>query len=194
MIIEHTRSPLAIGARIPRFSWNVPLAGRNRRQTAYQILVATSEDLLKPGKADLWDSGRVESAQSTHVEYAGVALRSNTDCYWTVQVWDEGGRPNGFSEPQPFGTALLDETDWQAQWIGMGPQDEPEYDPYSMNQDDATSGGLRLAEVDCRKIVADLRDVTPDLRSPQMRKAFALDKPVKRARAFVSGLDCSNCG
>lgn len=188
MIVEYMRAPLAIGTGIPRFSWEVPLPGRHRRQTAYQVLVATSRALLERGKADVWDSGKVASSQSTHVEYGGVALQSNTDYYWSVQVWDEAGRPNGFCDPECFGTALLDEHDWQAQWIGMGPSDEPEYDPYSMNQSDATSGGLRLAEEDYQKMHADLRDVSPDLRSPLMRKAFALNKPVKRARAFVCGL------
>ena len=188
MLVEYTKCPLAIGMREPRFSWEVPLTGRNRKQTAYHILVATSAELLEPGKADLWDSGKVESRQSTHVDYAGRELRGNMDCYWTVQIWDEKGEACGFRAPEIFGTALLGKSDWQAQWIGMGPAQEPVLDPYSIHQDDATSGGLRLAEDDFRKMASDLKDYTPDTRAPHMRKAFTLDKPVKRARAFVCGL------
>ena len=62
MLVEYAKGPLAIGTRTPRFSWEVPLEGRGRKQTAYQLLVATTEALLAPGKADLWDSGKVASA------------------------------------------------------------------------------------------------------------------------------------
>lgn len=188
MFVEYTKGPLAIGTRNPRFSWEVSLTGRNRKQSAYQILVATSENLLKPGQADLWDSCKVESSQSVQVEYAGRELRGNTDYFWTVQVWDEGGNPNGFSQPERFGTALLDESDWQATWIGMGPAREPVLGPYTIHQDDATSGSLRLAEDDFQKMSSELKDYTPDMRAPQMRKTFNLEKPVKRARAFAFGL------
>jgi len=188
MLVEYAESPLAIGTRKPRFSWEVPLEGRGRKQSAYQVLVATAEDLLEPGKTDLWDSGKVDSSQSVHVEYAGVELRSNMDCYWCVQVWNESGRAQGFSAPQRFGTALYEEGDWDAKWIGMGPAEEPVLDPYSIHQDDATSGGLRLAEEDFQKMAAALRDLKPEPRAPLLRKAFELGKPVNRARAFVCGL------
>lgn len=187
MRVEYTESPLAIGTAYPRFSWEVPLEGRNRRQSAYRILVATEAGLLVPGRADLWDSGRVESAHSVHVEYAGAPLRSNMDCSWCVQVWDENGKAGGFSAPASFGTALFDDRDWQAQWIGMGPVDEPRFDPYAMQQGDATAG-LSLAEADFPKMAPELRGYKPEMRAPQMRKAFVLDKPVKRARVFVCGL------
>jgi alpha-L-rhamnosidase len=188
MLVEYAERPVAIGTRRPRFSWEVPLSGRNRRQTAYQILVATDKGLLAPGRADLWDSGRVESSQSVNVDYAGKNLRSNIDCWWCVQIWDEKGGATGFSKPACFGTALFSESDWKAKWIGMGPAREPEYDPYSMQQNDATSGGLRLAEKDFQKMAPALRDYKPEFRSPILRKAFDVGKPVRRARVFVCGL------
>ena len=186
--VEYAESPLAIGTRTPRFSWEAPLAGRGRKQSAYQIRVATTQARLEVGHADLWDSGKVASPQSVNVEYAGVPLRSNMDCFWCVQVWDENGKACGFSEPAFFGTALFDERDWQAQWIGMGPESEPFFDPYCMSQADATSGGLWLAEADFQKMAPALQDYKPALRAPQIRKAFTLGKPVRRARAFVCGL------
>lgn len=187
-LVEYVRSPPAIGTRTPRFSWVPPLEGRNRRQTAYHLLVATSAERLEPGKADLWDSGRVESSQSMHVAYAGRPLPGNADCVWSVRVWDESGRPAGWSAPACFGTALLDERDWAAEWIGMGPVEEPSFDPYVIGQEEATSGGLRLDERDFRKMGAAFRDYMPERRAPLMRKEFSLAKPVRRARAFVCGL------
>lgn len=186
--VEYEERPIAIATRKPRFSWVVPLTGRDRRQSSYRILVATSEALLEPGKADLWDSGMVASAQSVHVVYAGAKLASNMDCWWRVQVWDEQGQGHGFSDPAYFGTALLDESDWQARWIGMGPAEEPVFDPYSMSQSDATSGGLRLADVDFQKMAPALRDYRPESRAPLLRKVLSIGKPVRRARAFVCGI------
>ncbi len=171
--IEYADSPLAIGTRRPRFSWEVALPGRARRQSAYQILAATEPARLEPGRADLWDSGRVESSQSAHVEYAGAPLRSNQDVYWRVRIWDETGRAHDWSEVAMFGTGLFDENDWEAQWIGLGAPDEPFADPAIFQQE---------------RITPDVAAVEPDLRSPLLRRVFILEQPVRRARAFVCGL------
>ncbi len=78
---EYLSNPLGIDAAKPRLSWVIEersqksevggqrTEARGLRQTAYQILVASSEELLKKNKGDLWDSGKVESGQSVHVEY-----------------------------------------------------------------------------------------------------------------------------
>jgi alpha-L-rhamnosidase len=172
MFVEYSRKPLAIGVKQPRFSWEVCLPGRNRQQTAYQLLAATSPDLLQPGKADLWDSGKVETSQSTQIEYAGCELRSNMDCYWTVQIWDEKGEAGGFYKPEFFGTALFDESDWRAQWIGMGNPDEPaDPDAHQLN-----------------RVSPELAAFEPEPRAPMLRRSFILDQPATRARVFVCGL------
>ncbi|MBT3294843.1 MAG: family 78 glycoside hydrolase catalytic domain [Verrucomicrobia bacterium] len=173
MMIDYATSPLAIGSPTPRFSWEVPLAGRGRKQSAYQILVATTEELVSSGSADLWDSGKVASSQSVNVEYAGAALQSNMDCWWAVQLWDETGHSTGFSAPDRFGTALFDQADWQAQWIGMGASDEPYSDPDAFQLE---------------RVTPEVAAFEPDSRAPLLRKAFVLDQPVRRARAFVCGL------
>jgi len=173
MLVEYAKAPLAIGSRKPRFCWEVPLEGRGRRQIAYRLLVATAENLLTPDSADLWDSGRVESSRSVNVEYAGAPLHSNMDCWWTVQIWDEAGQASGFLRSAYFGTALFDESDWQARWIGMGAPDEPLSDPASFQQD---------------RVAPEVRDIKPEPRAPLLRNEFVVRKPVKRARAFVCGL------
>ncbi len=178
MLVEYAEAPLAIGTRKPRFSWEVPLEGRGRKQGAYQLLVATAKERLVPGQADLWDTGKVASAQSVNVEYAGAALCSNRDYFWTVQVWDEADQPAGFGPAAYFGTALFDDGDWQAQWIGMGRPDEPASDPDLLPKLLRTTGQLP----------PELAAFEPDLRSPLLRKEFTLGKPVKRARVFVCGL------
>ena len=44
----------------PCFSWQMCSDMQADRQTAYQILVASTEQDLKEGEADLWDSGKID--------------------------------------------------------------------------------------------------------------------------------------
>jgi hypothetical protein len=74
-------------------------------QVACQVLVATSEALLVPDRADLWDSGRLDTKLPI-VEYAGEPLPDQTTCYWRVRVWDAAGGPGGWSPVQRFTTNL----------------------------------------------------------------------------------------
>ena len=187
MLVEYTKSPLAIGIAKPRFSWQVNLEGRNKTQSAYQILIASDASLLEPGKPDIWDSGRVESKKSVNIEYAGIPLVSNTDYFWTIRLWDEKGQVSNVYSIEKFGTALLSESDWKATWIGAGPETEPTFNPYSISQSDASSG-LALTEDDFNTMKDGFKDFTPEIRSPQLRKTFDLKKTIKRARVFVCGL------
>ncbi|MDT8390306.1 MAG: family 78 glycoside hydrolase catalytic domain [Lentisphaeria bacterium] len=173
MLVEYAQAPLAIGTQKPRFSWEVPLTGRGREQSAYQLLVATQKALLKPGQADLWDSGKVESARSVNITYGGRELRGGMDCYWAVRIWDESGDTTGFSAPGYFGTGLFNQSDWRGEWIGMGNPGEPAADP------DAHQ---------LKRVPPELAAFEPEHRAPLLRREFVLEQPVKRARAFVCGL------
>src|SRR5262245_25644350 len=69
---EHEREPLDLDTPAPRFSWKLAAidpARRGMRQGAYRILVASSADELAGERGDLWDSGRVASAETVDVEY-----------------------------------------------------------------------------------------------------------------------------
>jgi alpha-L-rhamnosidase len=122
---EYRTNPLGIDALTPRLSWllapGLPTA-RGLRQTAYQILVATSLESLGQSNGDLWDSGKVGSDQSNQIEYAGQPLTSRTRCYWKVRVWDQNGIPSSWSEPAFWTMGLLKPSDWRGQWIDI---DEP---------------------------------------------------------------------
>ncbi len=64
----------------------------------------------------MWDTGKVDSDQSVHIEYDGPALRSATRYYYRVRVWDED-RKSEWSERAFLETGLLDPSDWSADWI-----------------------------------------------------------------------------
>ena len=71
---EYLEDPLGIATTQPRLSWIVTSDQRGQKQTAYQVLVASSESLLAQHQGDLWDSGQVSSNQSVHVAYGGRRL------------------------------------------------------------------------------------------------------------------------
>jgi len=122
---EYRVNPLGIDTVQPRLSWILAAsqpAARGLKQSAYQILVSSSEAALGEGKADLWDSGMVRSEESAHVVYAGQALRSGAQAFWKVRVWDQDGKASAWSEVAFWSMGLLDPSDWTAKWIG---RDEP---------------------------------------------------------------------
>jgi alpha-L-rhamnosidase len=113
---DYLVEPLGIDEREPRLSWALESERRGARQVAYRLRVASSTEALKQGKPDLWDSGRVESNQSTHIIYGGRPLRSREVCHWHVEVWDETGH-NTVSAPAFWTMGLLEPGDWSARWI-----------------------------------------------------------------------------
>jgi alpha-L-rhamnosidase len=118
---EYLRSPLGIDTAAPRLSWrlrSVDADARGAMQTAYEVLVAGSLDLLAADKADMWKSGLVASGESAHVVYAGKPLRSGAEYFWKVRVKDQNGALSQWSQPARWTIGLLEQSDWKAQWIG----------------------------------------------------------------------------
>lgn len=116
----------AIRSACPDLGWVVNSDKANTLQTAYRILVASSPELLMEGKADLWDSRRVESESSVAVPYNGTSLKPSTVYYWKVKVWDSHGRESDYSPVKSFMTAdTLDET--TAQYPLQVTDEYPEY-------------------------------------------------------------------
>ena len=101
--------------RVFRGSWSRTNAAA--KQTAFQILVASSPKLLQQGKGDLWDSGRLVSDETIGTAYAGSPLVSQEHCYWKVRVWDADGH-SIWSSPAEWSMGLLQPEDWKAGWIG----------------------------------------------------------------------------
>ncbi|MCW3061865.1 MAG: putative Rhamnosidase [Capsulimonas sp.] len=115
---EYRVNPIGIDVVRPRMSWTI-VGGSRRgvRQTAYQILAASSLEALALGKGDLWDSGRVKSDRSSGIAYEGKALTSRARCFWKARVWDQGGKPTEWSEGASWTLGLLNASDWTANWV-----------------------------------------------------------------------------
>jgi len=119
LLINGTINPLAIDRDTTRFTWMSEDAERGERQTAYQILVASSAERLAQGKADYWDSSKVDSDKSASVEYAGKPLPRTTRFWWKVRIWNQSGKPSRYSEPAYFDTGL-NQGEWTARFIWNG--------------------------------------------------------------------------
>ncbi|MGB0257957.1 MAG: family 78 glycoside hydrolase catalytic domain, partial [Coraliomargarita sp.] len=128
---EYLHNPLGIDVVQPRLSWRLEAQERGQKQTAYRILVASSAEQLKQGQGDLWDTGKIQSSQTSQVAYSGKTLASQMQCFWKVMAWDADGTPSDWSESAHWTMGLLSPADWKAEWIGFDkgtPEKEPKPD------------------------------------------------------------------
>jgi PelA/Pel-15E family pectate lyase len=115
---EYALDPLGVDVPDPRLFWQVQSTARGRKQTAFRILAATSEEVLAGDIGDLWDTGKVASDETTHIRYRGRALVSSQQVLWKVRVWDQDGQMSPWSETASWTMGVLKDDDWQARWIG----------------------------------------------------------------------------
>lgn len=120
--VEYLENPMGIDAAQPRLSWRLAPLSQGLRQSAYQIQVASSSGPLNQGKADVWDTGKVASAQTTFIPYQGPALTSGQRLVWRVRAWDATGKPSPWSTHATWSMGLLKPEDWTAAYIGAAPQ------------------------------------------------------------------------
>jgi len=116
LTVDGLTNPLGIDDVTPRLSWQLSSDGAGVVQTAYEVRAASSGSGL--GHPDLWDSGRVSSAESVNLNWAGAKLISRAQVFWQVRTWNQSGNASGWSAPAHFEMGLLSPQDWDAQWIG----------------------------------------------------------------------------
>lgn len=156
---EYAADPI-IDIAAPRLSWiNSNLSqARGVEQTAYRVRVATSPEGFDN---PVWDSGKVLSKESAFVEYRGSKLLSRTSYWWQVMVWDEKGRASEWSDTAHWHMGILSADEWKGKWIGAPWQGEESYD---------VMGSMEF------------------LPAPLLRKEFKIEKPIKQARYYGTGL------
>ena len=139
---EYRDNPIGIDITQPNLGWFIqaPLTGNNKNiaQTAYQIIVASTPELLQQNIGDLWDSKKILSDNSTHVIYGeasqgkqAASLASSQRCYWKVRVWTKSGDNkevmSAWSKAALWSMGLLNKSDWVGKWIGLN-KDTDNYD------------------------------------------------------------------
>ena len=113
---DYKTNPLGIDERNPRLSWEIISSKRGTRQTACELHFAQSEKKLMQGSDLIWQK-KVNSDQSVQVVYLGPLLHSRQRIYWRARIWDNHGRVSQWSKPAYWEMGLLNESDWQADWI-----------------------------------------------------------------------------
>ena len=165
---EYLKNPVGIDIRRPRLSWEIVAAKRGTMQRAYQIVVKTDADGV------LWDSDRVESEQSVHIEYNGSALQSRQRCAWQVRVWDETDQVTEWSATAFWEMGLLQQSDWQAKWV------EPDQVPTTMEPDMMFFQKLAPVPLD---FIRDYSKLNP---CQYLRKLFNVSGEIRQARAYAT--------
>ncbi len=165
---EGLRDPLGLDEPRPRLSWIIRAGGRGWRQSACQILVASSAEALAEGQGDLWDSGKMASARTSQIEYSGPPPAARQQCFWKARVWDDVDVPSAWSAVGLWEMGLLAEADWKgAAWIGRAAVPKPA-------APDGREPGVRPA---------------PGLDpAPYLRREFPVRGTVRRARLSACGL------
>lgn len=173
---EYHVNPMLVATQQPRFGWKLTSSEAGARQTAYQIRVSSLAD----GLSDCWNSGKVVSGNSQHIRYEGSRLYPGKTYFWSVQVWDENDQDVS-SQSQSFTLAPSTEELNAARWIGAitkvdshlpsGRKDWHVPSPKNEKVRYAWSAINQLA-----------------LRSIELRKDWMLEKPVREAKVYISGL------
>lgn len=172
---EQETNPLGIEKLQPRFSWQINAEERNFVQSAWQIVVADTPEALDTDKNTVWNSQKVSSPASILVPFAGNGLKAGQTYFWKVRIWDQQGIASPWSMPNQFNIGLLSEKDWSnALWIAFEKDKKEEI---------ITTG---IHEPLVKKRLGDKK--TGMYRLPQFRKEFQVNKKIKRAIAYVSGL------
>ena len=185
---EYRGAPEGIGETHPRLGWIIETNAEMRavRQSAYQILVASSPEQLARDNGNLWDTGKVSSDQMQQIEYAGQPLSARQQCWWKIRLWDEAGNPTAWSKPAHWSIGLLAANDWQAQWIGLDAS--PLKNEATLDRETRTHIGRQPW------VYADLPVSKTGPLSACLRGTFAIDpahKPVNALLALVPDQRCT---
>lgn len=87
--VEGLHNPTKVANPSPEMTWSYRDPG-GKKQTAFQVLVASSLELLNENVGDMWDSGVVYSGESK-VRYGGSPLASERTYFWKVRVRNSEG-------------------------------------------------------------------------------------------------------
>lgn len=175
---EFREDPSSVESPNPRFGWILSSDLQGDKQTAYEIQTASNSDLLKANNPDYWNTGKVISDKSQYIVYGGRSLKSKTNYYWRIRVWDKNGNVSAWSSIGTWSSALK-ETDFEARWIGAIHQKDTRL-PKGNNYHtlDLPPGADALWE-----------NVHPSAkRSIMLRKEFTLTGDIADAAIYVCGL------
>jgi len=169
---NNLKNPFGTDA-VPVFGWIVSSESRGKTQSAWQVILDKDPKNLESENSVLWNSGKVVSDQSSWISYSGPSLDPANKYFWKVRIWDGDDKSSEWSKSASFITGLFEEKDWSgAEWIGY------EEIPDSMLLVPGIHKGTKTEE----------DFATKRSTIPYFRKEFTINKKVKEAFVFISGL------
>lgn len=156
---ENQTDPLGIDRSEPLLSWIIESNERNQKQSAYQIIVSDKEEKIKKNNGNVWSSGKTNSTLSANILYNGARLRTGTQYYWKLRVWDKNGKKSVWSKVSKWEMALMEKEDWKGIWISDG-----------------------------KAIPENIEDFYNEDPAPLFRKELFMKKKVWNARLYISGI------
>ncbi|MGO4771144.1 glycoside hydrolase family 78 protein [Flavobacterium sp. W22_SRS_FK3] len=156
---EMLNNPEGIDVVKPRLSWQIKSDVNDVKQTAYQIMVASTLENLNANKADLWDSGKVTSNKSVNIIYNGKKLGDRQNAFWKVTVFTNKGEIKS-AVTAHFSIGILTYANWKStRWIGYE----------KLSKEDSVSQYSRLS-------------------ARYLRKEINLKKQIKSAKVYIMGM------
>lgn len=181
---ESMENPMAVSVGKPGFSWKIESEAGAVYQNAYQIRVWDEQENL------VWDSGKVPGRETVGIVYAGEALSSLTGYSYRIRVWDQK-EEWADSEMSYFETAMRDASEWTAKWIEPDPLPQLPVNPLETARKDweeQVAAMMRGEQTEFR-LEGDIMKALPlEPYDPAvcMRRTFAADKPVRKARLYIT--------
>ncbi|GAA4958341.1 family 78 glycoside hydrolase catalytic domain [Algibacter aquimarinus] len=190
--LEYLTNPDGVDVSKPRFFWKINSKESGQFQSAYQLMVATSEEKLAQNIGDAYDSGKVKSSETIQITYKGKSLKPSSQYFWKVKTWDKKNTPT-WSKIAKFSTGLFQKEDWKAaQWISWKPQEQWYKEWWERKDIESKALQFQLPSLFGSSMSMFERyyfhHQNPYDASPLLRKSFKVSKKVKQAKAYISGL------
>lgn len=167
---DNRTGPLGVEQTNPVLGWQIGSHLKSVVQIAYRIIVSDNLQSFQKNTGNIWDSQKVMSDASIRIKYNGKPLEPAKTYYWKVQVWTNKNQ-NAWSKPASWQMGLLSSAGWKgAKWIAY----------------EAMHDSLKIIPAEHGKGAAKWANVSSPL--PLLRKNISLQKPVRKATAFICGL------
>ncbi len=167
---ELMENPIGMDILKPRLSWEIISDKKEMMQSAYQVIVAESEEDLMHEKNVIWNTDVVATDSSINCEYNGPTLKSKQRYYWKVRIWDENNNISNYSSVAFWEMGLLEESDWEAKWISCNIDRANVYKPNNIME----------------AMTPQQFDDSSFNQCPYLRKEFEISKEVESARIYVT--------
>ena len=182
---EGLPSPIGLDVLQPRLSWKLESPSPAKNQSAYRILVASNLGTLASDIADIWDSKKMESTDSSSLLTGGRQLVPNEECFWKVKVWDNEGRESPWSAPARWTVGKLSAEASDAEWIGFDAPRQRAVEPAPMGNAHWITQSADNAPQDPKAPAVLLAELEIPERAP-ITSAYLYSAAEGRSRIFIN--------